>query len=89
MAVCKRVRYSGQVQGVGFRVTAQSLAGHYPVGGHVRNLPTGDVELVVEGEAGQVEAFLGAVARRMGPYIQHTTVHEMTPTGLTRFTIKH
>jgi acylphosphatase len=89
MTVCKRVRYSGQVQGVGFRATAQSLAGHYPVGGYVRNLPTGDVELVAEGEAGQVQAFLAAVARRMGGYIQHTTVQEMTPTGLTRFNIRY
>jgi acylphosphatase len=89
MAVCKRVCYSGQVQGVGFRATAQYLAGQYPVGGYVRNLPTGDVELVAEGEAGPVEAFLAAVARHMRAYIRHTAVHQATPTGLTRFSIRH
>ena len=50
------------MQGVGFRYTAQHLAAGYPVAGYVRNLPGGDVELVVEGEAEGVERFLAAVA---------------------------
>ena len=50
MTVCKRVLYSGRVQGVGFRYTTQALAAGHPIAGYVRNLPTGEVELVAEGE---------------------------------------
>src|SRR5690242_1162817 len=39
MNVARHVTYSGRVQGVGFRYTAQQLAAGYPVAGFVRNLP--------------------------------------------------
>jgi acylphosphatase len=87
--VCKRVYYSGHVQGVGFRYSAQRLAADYPVAGYVRNLPNGAVELVAEGPADQVEAFLAAVARRMAGYIEHSTVHDETPGGHAEFRIRH
>src|SRR5207245_6186322 len=48
--VSRHVYYSGQVQGVGFRYTAQQLAAGFAVSGFVRNLPNGDVELVAEGD---------------------------------------
>lgn len=87
--VCKRVLYSGRVQGVGFRFTAQGLAAGRAVAGYVRNLSGGDVELMAEGEADAVEAFLAAVARRMAGYISNTTVRDETPSGQTGFTIRH
>jgi len=89
MTVCKRVCYSGRVQGVGFRYTAQHLAAGYAVVGHVRNLPDGDVELVAEGEADEVERFLAAVAGRMGPNIDRTAVHDEPPAGRRGFHIRH
>jgi acylphosphatase len=89
MIVGKRVCYSGQVQGVGFRYTAQHLAAGYPVAGHVRNLPMGDVELVVEGEADVVDRFLAAVAARMAAHIVRTTVADETPSGRQGFHIRH
>ena len=58
MTVCKHLTYTGRVQGVGFRWTARQVAGGYAVGGYVRNLPNGSVDLVVEGSADQVEAFI-------------------------------
>ena len=64
MTIGKRVVYSGRVQGVGFRYTTQHLAAGYTVAGHVRNLPNGDVELVAEGEADEVERFLTAIAAK-------------------------
>ena len=89
MTVCQRVTYSGRVQGVGFRYTAQHLAAGYAVAGHVRNLADGDVELVAEGEADEVERFLAAVARRMGPNIDRAAVRD-EPTGDRRgFHIRH
>jgi len=89
MNVCKRVYYSGQVQGVGFRYTAQGLAADYAVAGYVRNLANGDVELVAEGPADQVESFLAAIAQRMAPYIERTTVEDATPGGHQGFRIRH
>jgi acylphosphatase len=87
--VCKRVLYSGRVQGVGFRYTAQALAGGYAVAGYVRNLPSGEVELIAEGEDGVVEAFLSAVAQRMAAYIRNTTVQDAAPSGQRGFQIRH
>ena len=89
MTVCKHVYYSGRVQGVGFRYTAQRLAEGYPITGYVRNLPDGEVELVVEGPAEQVEAFLTALAQRMGHYIDQTTVHEEVSGGYQGFNIRY
>ena len=87
--VRKRVLYSGRVQGVGFRYTTQGLAAGYAVAGYVRNLAGGEVELVVEGEADVVAAFLAAVAERMADYITATTVRDAAPTGQQGFHIRH
>jgi acylphosphatase len=55
------VYYAGHVQGVGFRYTARSVAAGFEVTGVVRNLPDGRVELVVEGERSELEAFRTAI----------------------------
>ena len=55
------VFYSGSVQGVGFRYTAKSVASGFEVTGTVRNLRDGGVELIAEGERGELEAFRGAI----------------------------
>lgn len=87
--VCKRVYYSGQVQGVGFRYTTQRLAENYTVAGYVKNLPSGDVELVVEGPAADVDAFLDAIARRMQGYIKHASVQDAPCAGYGDFSIRY
>jgi acylphosphatase len=89
MTVCKRVYYSGRVQGVGFRYTAERLAQGFRVAGHVRNLPGSDVELVAEGPPDQVEAFLQAVAGRMADHIRRAAVHDEPPEGRAGFEIRH
>ncbi len=89
MTVCKRVTYSGRVQGVGFRYTARQVAGGYAVVGHVRNRPDGTVELVAEGPADQVEAFLAALARHMTGSIDETRVQDEPPGGYKDFRIRH
>ena len=87
----RRVFYSGHVQGVGFRFTCQHLARQFAVSGFVRNLPDGRVELLAEGEAGEVDSFLDAVRREMGDTIREVAeTHE--PPGdppLSAFTIRH
>jgi acylphosphatase len=70
----RRVYYSGQVQGVGFRYTCRSIARGFKVGGYVRNLPDGRVELVAEGEPGEVDNFLGAIHFEMNSYIKDATM---------------
>ncbi len=86
--VCKRVCYSGRVQGVGFRYTAQGLAGGFPVVGYVRNLSDGRVELVAQGAAEAVDAFFAAVARHMAGCIDRTDVHDEPPGSYQGFSIR-
>jgi acylphosphatase len=88
MNACKRVYYSGRVQGVGFRYTARQLAERFPVAGYVKNLPSGQVELVVEGPPAEVDGFLAAVARRMADVIEKTSIADESPAGATGFTIR-
>jgi acylphosphatase len=77
----RTTHYSGDVQGVGFRYTACHVAQRYDVAGYVRNLPDGRVECVVEGEAGEIGAFLGELAQRMRGYIRDQTQQVSTFTG--------
>lgn len=67
----RRVLYSGRVQGVGFRFTSHRIAQGYEVGGHVRNLPDGSVEVLVEGKPAEVEAFLGEIRTELGHHIRY------------------
>ena len=69
----RRSLFSGHVQGVGFRATVDDLAPGFDVTGYVRNLPDRRVELVVEGEPGEVERFLQRIAERMGGFIKSRT----------------
>ncbi len=86
--VCKHVTYSGRVQGVGFRYTARGLAAGYPVTGYVRNLRSGEVELVAEGEEESVTAFLDAIAGRMAGYVTRAQVEDVDSLGLSDFRIR-
>ncbi len=52
------VYFSGTVQGVGFRYTAQQVVTGYDLMGTVRNLVDGRVELILEGEESEIEAYL-------------------------------
>jgi acylphosphatase len=64
-----RVRYTGRVQGVGFRATALSFAQGYTITGWVRNDPDGAVTLEAQGAGEDVREFLMAVAARMGKLV--------------------
>lgn len=73
--------YHGDVQGVGFRQATRTVARQHPVAGFVRNLANGTVQVVVEGEERAVDAFLAAVARRMGHHIHDVDVTSLPARG--------
>jgi acylphosphatase len=75
------VHFSGWVQGVGFRYTAQHLARRYAVSGYVRNLADGRVELVVEGEPDELDRYLDELSSVMKRYIRETKVQRGPATG--------
>ena len=81
MPVRKHIHYSGHVQGVGFRYTVRAIARGADVGGFVRNLADGRVEVVVEGPGEEVDRLLVEVDGRMGGYVRRTTVVDEPPTG--------
>ncbi|HEV3167094.1 MAG TPA: acylphosphatase [Isosphaeraceae bacterium] len=87
----RRVLYRGRVQGVGFRYTTRELAADFTVSGFVRNLRDGKVEVVVEGENAEIAAFLDAISRQMGVYIQGVESEDLPPgePPLAGFTIRH
>ena len=68
--VTKVFRVEGRVQGVGFRFTSERIARGFNVGGYVRNLPDGRVEVVVEGATTDVEGFLEAVRTELEHHIR-------------------
>lgn len=77
-----RALFYGQVQGVGFRYTAQSLARHYAVSGYVRNLVDGSVELVAEGEEKELAEFLKRIRKsHLSVYIRDTKELWSEPEG--------
>lgn len=80
--------FSGRVQGVGFRYTAMNVAQEYAIGGFVRNLPDGRVELVIEGSASDRDAIIEELKRRMEDFISGVEVKQSPATGeFRRFTI--
>jgi len=88
---CRRVFYSGRVQGVGFRFTTQHLARGFDVAGYVRNLPDGRVELVAEGAPAEIDGLLEAVRDELGPHIRDVAIGSCPPSArpFTGFTIRY
>jgi len=58
-----RTIISGTVQMVGFRAFAESRAGMRGITGFVRNLPSGEVEVVAEGDRALLEELLAELRR--------------------------
>jgi acylphosphatase len=66
----RRIRFTGRVQGVGFRVTARAVAAGFQITGWVRNEPDGAVVLEVQGADAQIDVFLTALRERMRGHIR-------------------
>ncbi len=77
-----KVVFSGRVQGVGFRFTTSRIASRFrEVTGYVRNMPSGDVELVCEGPGKEIKSFLDDIDQNMYSYIQNKNIVWESPTG--------
>jgi acylphosphatase len=88
--VCWTVWFSGSVQGVGFRYRTERIARAFEVGGYVRNLPDGRVELLAEGLQSEVERFLAAIEEAMAGFVRSRQRQEGPATGYYgEFGIRH
>lgn len=61
----EHVRFTGRVQGVGFRMTVQRLAVGHPVAGWVRNESDGSVSCLIEATPAGVNAFICSIEEAM------------------------
>jgi len=88
---CICVRYTGHVQGVGFRYTVLSIAGRFPVAGFVRNESDGSVRLEAEGTADELTAFINAIRQSsLQRYIMEEQISWQSAAGRFQgFTIGH
>jgi len=79
----KRVHvfYSGRVQGVGFRFTAESFALDLKIKGWVKNLSDGRVELEAEGEEENLKKFLEKIKNYFHNYIKNVDLQWLEPIG--------
>jgi acylphosphatase len=68
----KRVHayYSGRVQGVGFRFTAEDIARDLGICGWVKNLGDGRVEIMAEAEEEALKDFLERINQYFSRYIR-------------------
>ena len=69
-----RIIVSGLVQGVGFRYYIYRRAQSMRLTGYVKNLPSGQVEIIASGEKGLIDEMIDAA--RVGPsYASVSDVH--------------
>ena len=77
-----RAIISGQVQMVGFRAFAEMRALRCGATGYVCNLPSGEVEVVAEGDRKQLEEFVEDLRRGpRGARVDHIGVSWEAPRG--------
>ena len=93
-AVRHALRYTGRVQAVGFRYTAQGWARQRGLTGWVANCSDGSVELEVQGTPDQVAGFLSDVAtesRRESAFIRAVLAKDepISPIPEDRFVIRN
>jgi acylphosphatase len=83
-----RVRYEGRVQGVGFRATVVDVARDFQVTGRVANVSDGSVELIAEGEDGELLRFREGIQARLDRYIRRAIDDwEVADSGWTDFRV--
>ncbi len=84
------VFYTGRVQGVGFRHTAEAIAHEVRVVGFVKNLQDRRVEVVCEGSKEKIEEYLAEITKsELGKHITKVDCRWEDPTAeFTDFTVE-
>lgn len=77
------IMVGGKVQGVGFRYFTERSAKGLGLVGYVKNLPTGQVEIVVEGNKLELDQFIELVEK--GPAIATVTDVKIQERSLTKY----
>jgi len=75
--VAKHIVFIGQVQGVGFRFIAHSVANRYGIAGFVRNCFDGTVEMLAQGAAEDIDACIGDIKESLVGCIRETRIEEV------------
>jgi len=75
------VFFSGMVQGVGFRYTAQATADKYAIYGWVANRGDGTVELDIEGAPYDLDNFLKELKEKFKAYTKDVQIEELPYNG--------
>ncbi len=70
------VRFTGRVQGVGFRATCLAKAFDLPIHGFVRNEPDGSVLMDVEGDLADLKDLLARIKSAMSHNIDDTMIDQ-------------
>lgn len=73
--------YSGRVQGIGFRYTVLDIARQQKVGGWVKNLDDGRVEVMAEAEEDVLNGFLQQINQQFSRYIQDANTEWLPARG--------
>ncbi len=86
----REIHFSGRVQGVGFRYTTRQVAARFAVAGYVKNLVDGRVQMVIEGEACILDAFVAAVEAELDRHIENRQAEVRPATGeFSSFQVRH
>lgn len=66
---------------MGFRYTVCRIAAGFDVTGYVKNLSDGRVELVAEGEPGELDRLVRGIETAMSEYIRDISTNESPSVG--------
>lgn len=75
------IRFTGTVQGVGFRYTTLHTANRLGLTGRVRNMEDGSVEIIAEGEEDVINQLISIIQQRFEGYIKNMEMQWSEPTN--------
>jgi len=81
------IKVIGDVQGVGFRMIVKRWASEFRLGGYVRNIPDGSVEIYVEGPRYLIDRFTETLKLESPTQILDIEVKYTNPRGFKEFYI--
>jgi len=73
----KHIIFTGNVQGIGFRYTANRIANQHRLCGFVRNLPDGAVEMLAQGIPGDINGCIEDIKADFAGCVRQTIIVEM------------